>query len=68
MFPFPNPKAQNYAQHADICGDDREEILIWNAKRIYIYENAQENAAPKIPKTRPQTKRLYNYTHYKGMP
>ena len=68
VFPLPNPKDQNYAQHADICGDDREEILLWNAKEIYIYRNAQENPAPKTPKSRPQTKRLYNYTHYKGMP
>ena len=68
VFPLSNPEAQNYAQHADICGDDREEILIWNEKEMYIYKNADKNANPKIPEGRPQTKRLYNYTHYKGMP
>ena len=68
VFPFPNPEAQHFAQHADICGDDREEVLIWNEKEIRIYRNTEESPDATIPKIRRQTKRLYKYTHYIGMP
>lgn len=67
-FPFPNPQAVQFAHHADICGDEREEILIWNDKRIWIYKNGAASPESKTPKKRPQTKRLYNYTYYIGMP
>ena len=39
-FPFPNPDAQHFAQHADVEGDAREEIVVWNHQWIYIYGNA----------------------------
>jgi len=68
VFPFPNPEAQHFAQHADICGDEREEIVVWNEKHVYIHGNGAASSDSKTPKRRPQTKRLYNYTHYIGMP
>jgi hypothetical protein len=68
VFPFPNPEAQHFAQHADICDDEREEIVVWNEKDIYIYRNAAATLDAETPARRPQTKRLYNYTHYIGMP
>ncbi|MCC5908620.1 MAG: hypothetical protein JJU13_20545 [Balneolaceae bacterium] len=72
QFPFPDlslPNRAQRAQHADITGDPRSEILIWNARWIYIYGNAEEYVGDydepdrSIPYTR-----LYNYTHYIGMP
>ncbi len=68
VFPFPNPENQHFAQHADICGDDREEIVVSNEKDIYIYKNGAPWAGAKHPQKRPQTKPLYNYTLYIGMP
>jgi len=66
-FPFPNPEAAHRALPADICGDDREEIVIWNENLIRIYENAAISRS-NVPFSRPQTKRLYNTTNYTGMP
>ncbi len=66
--PFPDPEGQHFAQHADIYGDGREEIVVWDEERLYIYTNAACDPAsqPDIP--REPNKRLYNYTHYIGMP
>ncbi len=65
---FPGPGVLNSLQHADICGDAREEIIISNNIDIWIYKNSANSPDAKIPKRRAQTKRLYNYTHYIGMP
>ena len=35
---------------------------------IWIYRNSADSPNARIPKRRPQPKRLYNYTHYIGMP
>lgn len=45
-----------YTQHLDLYGDEREEILVFNHKAIYIYTNS-------APWQRP---RLYNNTYYPG--
>jgi outer membrane protein assembly factor BamB len=68
-FPFPEPSEQHFAQHADLEGDAREEIVVWNENWVYIYGNAA--LCPKgMEKSHRQepNKRLYNYTHYIGMP
>jgi len=67
-FPCPDSEDTNSAYHADICGDEREEILIRNGNNIWIYKNSADSPNARIPKHRPQPKRLYNYTHYIGMP
>ncbi len=68
-FPFPDPSRQHFAQHADIEGDAREEIVVWNEKWVYIYGNAAP--CPKrmqMSHRHEPNKRLYNYTHYIGTP
>lgn len=68
-FPFPNPSEQHFAQHADMEGDAREEIVVWNENWVYIYGNAAP--CPKgmeKSRRREPNKRLYNYTHYIGTP
>ncbi len=71
-FPFPDlslPNRAQRAQHADILGDPRSEVLIWNARWIYIYGNAEvyEGEYEEPDRSLPN-RRLHNYTHYIGMP
>jgi outer membrane protein assembly factor BamB len=72
QFPFPDlslPNRAQRAQHADITGDPRSEVLIWNARWIYIYGNGEEYiGAYEEPDRSIPNPRLYNYTHYIGMP
>lgn len=72
QFPFPDlslPNRAQRAQHADILGDPRSEVLIWNARWIYIYGNADEYEGDYEEPDRSQPNpRLHNYTHYIGMP
>lgn len=72
QFPFPDlslPNRAQRAQHVDITGDPRSEVLIWNARWIYIYGNAEEYVGDyEEPDRSIPNPRLYNYTHYIGMP
>ena len=45
-----------YMQHLDLFGDEREELLVFNHKSLYVYANG-------APWQRP---RLYNNTYYPG--
>lgn len=45
-----------YTQHVDCWGDEREEILVFNHKALYIYTNSALNPRP----------RLYNNNFYPG--
>jgi hypothetical protein len=45
-----------YVQHLDCYGDEREEILTWNDKVLYIYTNASLWQKPN----------LYNHNYYPG--
>lgn len=45
-----------YLQHLDVHGDEREEILVFNHKALYIYTNAALWQRP----------RLYNHNTYPG--
>ncbi len=68
-FPIPDWEAFNFAQHADIFGDGRTDIVVWNAHWLGVYTHG-DNPAPAAaerPARRPN-KRLYNFTHYIGMP
>ncbi|WP_158607351.1 FG-GAP-like repeat-containing protein [Rhodohalobacter sp. SW132] len=72
QFPFPDlslPNRAQRAQHADILGDPRSEVLIWNARWIYVYGNGEEYAGSyEEPDRSLPNPRLHNYTHYIGMP
>ena len=68
-FPMPDSESMTkLAQHADMCGDDREEIVVYDEDAVYIYRNDAVYLDAKYPQKRPQTKRLHNYTAYLGMP
>jgi outer membrane protein assembly factor BamB len=67
-FPFPHPPRQHFAQHADMFGDGREEVVVWNESQIRIYTNGAPCAGEMKPHRRRPQKRLYNYTVYIGMP
>ena len=67
-FPLPHPERQHFAQHADMFGDGREEIVVWNETRIRIYTNGAPYTGKTKPDRRGPNKRLYNYTAYIGMP
>jgi len=68
-FPIPPPEMRSYAQHADVAGDAREEIVVWNEGEIRVYGNGDPPPAGIArPASRPNGKRLYNYTYYIGMP
>lgn len=72
QFPFPDlslPNRAQRAQHADILGDPRSEVHIWNARWIYVYGNAEEFEGDyEEPDRSLPNRRLHNYTHYIGMP
>ena len=61
-FPFPPGIEEKgvygdyYVQHLDCYGDEREEILVFNHKALYIYTNAALWQKP----------RLYNNNYYPG--
>jgi len=68
-FPLAQSELRNYAQHTDMAGDAREEIVVWNAEEIRVYTNGDPPPAGiERPASRPSGKRLYNYTYYIGMP
>jgi hypothetical protein len=62
-----------YVQHADVYGDSREEVLVYNHKALYIYTNGApvqgSNASRGWWKTagpRKQEPRMYNNNFYPG--
>jgi len=69
QFPFPDLSLPNRAQQVDILGDPRSEVLLWNARWIYLYANAApyQGAYQETDRSRPN-RRLQHYTHYIGMP
>lgn len=67
-FPFPHPERQHYAQHADMFGDAREEVVVWNQNVIHVYTNGAPGGSEAVSDRSTPDKRLYNYTHYIGMP
>jgi hypothetical protein len=55
------------AQHADLCGDGKEEVIVYNESTIWIFANGGCNlddppAHPSIP----QQFHLYNWSAYSG--
>ena len=53
--------------HANICGDDKEEVIVYNESALWIYANGgcDLTAAPAHPSI-PQQYHLYNMTEYSG--
>jgi hypothetical protein len=66
-FPYTGPSAQTFAEHADLCGDGKEEVIMYDEATLWIYANGGCNlddppAKPSIP----QQFHLYNWSIYTG--
>jgi hypothetical protein len=66
-FPYPGPDPQNFAAHADVCGDGKEEVLVYDEHTLWIYANdGCDLNAPAAQKGLPQQYHLYNWSIYTG--
>jgi hypothetical protein len=55
------------AQHANLCGDDKEEVIVFNESSAWIYANGACNLDdPPIRPSIPQQYHLYNFSEYSG--
>ena len=64
VFEFP---IEGQVMWTDLIGDGQPQILIYNDEKIEIYSAKEiDLSAPAVPYTRPQPKRLYNWTRYWG--
>ncbi|MGN0181532.1 MAG: S-layer homology domain-containing protein [Candidatus Ornithomonoglobus sp.] len=61
-FPF-----EGHVMWADLIGDGQPQVLVYDDEKIEIYSyNKVDLSKPVVPYTRPQPKRLYNWTRYWG--
>jgi len=58
------PRLPHFAQHFDIQGDAKEEILIYDHRELFIYENLADDTVT-IDNRLPQA-RIYNASFYSG--
>lgn len=66
-FAHPGSRVTEIVMHADLCGDEREEMVIYNESTAWFYSNGPcDLAAPARRKTLPQNRRLYNWSVYSG--
>ena len=61
---LPFPRFPHFAQHFDLSGDLREEILIYDHLGLYIYENNSDETST-LNQQLPQ-RRIYNASFYRG--
>lgn len=66
-FPYPGSRRLNLATHADLCGDGREEVIVYDDDKAWIYANGgcDLDAPPSAPSV-PQRYHLYNWSIYAG--
>jgi hypothetical protein len=66
-FPYTGSSPENFAQHADLCGDAREEVIVYDETTAWIYANGgcDLDAPPRTPSL-PQQYHLYNWSIYTG--
>ena len=67
VLPWPSPERQHFAQHVDVMGDGREEIIAWDERQIAVFKNSRSLSAPLRRRPAWPDPRLYNYSHYIGM-
>jgi hypothetical protein len=66
-FPYTGPSPENFAQHADLCGDSKEEVIVYDETTAWIYANGGCNLdAPPCRPSLPQQYHLYNWSVYTG--
>jgi hypothetical protein len=66
QFPHSGSLVDN-VQHANLCGDDKEEVLVYNESSVWIYANGGCNLddPPQHPSI-PQQYHVYNFSEYSG--
>jgi outer membrane protein assembly factor BamB len=58
---------EGYVTHADLLGSGREQVLIYNDHKVYIYSSSEDDLAKSaVERPLPQSKRLYSSTLYPG--
>jgi hypothetical protein len=66
-FPYPGSDEENFALHADLCGDAREEVVVYDTTTAWIYANGGcDLDAPPCQPSIPQQYHLYNWSIYSG--
>jgi hypothetical protein len=54
-------------QHANLCGDDKEEVIVFNESSVWIFANGGCNLdEPPAHPSIPQQFHLYNWSQYTG--
>lgn len=66
-FPYDGPSPENFAMHADLCGDAREEVIVYDEFNVWIYANGGcDLDAPPCQPSLPQQYRHFNWSIYTG--
>ena len=66
-FPYTGSSAQSFAQHADLCGDGKEEVIAYDEQKLWIFANGGCNLDdPPAHPSLPQQFHLYNWSIYTG--
>jgi hypothetical protein len=56
---------QTFCYHVDLVGDEREEVVMTDGRKLRLYENVMPRVRPP-PAKRVQSKGQYNTTGYTG--
>jgi hypothetical protein len=66
-FSYDGPSPENFAIHADVCGDSREEVIVYDEFNAWIYANGGcDLDAPPCQSSIPQQYHVYNWSIYTG--
>jgi hypothetical protein len=66
-FPYAGSSSQSFAQHADLCGDGKEEVIVYDESTAWIYANGGCNLDdPPAQPSLPQHFHLYDWSIYSG--
>jgi len=66
QFPHAGNLVDN-VQHANLCGDDKEEVIVYNESSVWIFANGGCNLDdPPAHPSLPQQFHLYNWSQYTG--
>jgi len=66
QFPHSGNLVDN-VQHADICGDGKEEVIVYNESSVWIFANGGcDLDAPPTHPSIPQQYHIYNFSEYSG--
>jgi hypothetical protein len=64
---FPHsPSLTDLVQHADLCGDGKEEVIVYNENSAWIFSNGDCDLTAPPSHPIPQQYHLYNFSEYSG--